>query len=63
MTRRVDAGGRPLENLVRRLVIERDNAYGAGAERASESDSRHPANGDPYTTGPTLPPRGPTPEA
>lgn len=26
---------------------------GAGAERASESDSRHPANGDPYTTGPS----------
>ena len=30
------------------------NVSVGGAERASESDSRHPADGDPYTTAHTL---------
>jgi len=30
--------------------MSEDNVSVGGAERASESDSRHPADGDPYTT-------------
>lgn len=37
-----------------RLVPERENVSGSGAERASESDSRHSADGDTYTTAPTI---------
>ena len=48
------AGEGPVDRGVGRLVPERDNVSVGGAERASESDSRHPADGDPYTTAHTL---------
>ena len=44
------ACGSPVERWVGRPVPERYNVSVGGAERASESDSRHPADGDPYTT-------------
>jgi hypothetical protein len=49
----VPAVGARLEPGVGRLDPERDNVFGGGAERASESNSRRPANGDPYATTPT----------
>lgn len=44
------AGDSPVDRWVGRQAPKRDNVSAGGAERASESDSRHPADGDPYTT-------------